>query len=95
MHRGSVQSSKKYVVWGIIAFVLVLAVETADYLITVPKIEIDEEWTNNIKAKCEKADISEAYSSKSEIQNGIIGIGFGAYFGMIYFAKKNPYPGKP
>ena len=56
---------------------------------------IDPDWTTNIKDKCPNADMDSAYSNKSEIQNGIIGLGFGAYFGIIFFAKRNPNSGTP
>lgn len=89
MHHGHVKHLSWFVVWGCIALCLVLALETANYLVVVPTIVIEESWNNNITSKCPGAKMEEAYSNKSEIQNGMIGIGFGAYFGMIFFAKRN------
>ena len=54
-------------IWGLIALVLVLVVETANYLIVEPRIVIDDNWTKNITKKCPDADMAQAYYNKSEI----------------------------
>lgn len=61
LHRGQGQDKQKFIVWGIVALVIIFAVETANYLIVVPRIVNDSSWTTNILNKCPNADIAEAY----------------------------------
>ena len=67
MHRGIDKILTKFVIWGLVVFVLAFAVETANYLVVVPKIVIDPLWQDNIESKCPHTDISEAFSNKSEV----------------------------
>ena len=83
------------IAWGVVFFVLSMSMETANYLIVTPTVKIDSEWTINIEEKCPEKDISEAYTSLSEVQDGLIGLGFGAFFGIIFYEKRNIFPGLP
>ena len=78
-----------FVVWGLVVFAMALALEIVNYEVVVPRIVIDPRWSVNILTKCVGANLDEAFQNKSSVQNGIIGIGFGAYFGMVFFSFRN------
>ena len=47
-------------------------------------IKNDPVWSVQLALKCPEEDLSHAFESHSMIDNGIIGIGFGAYLGIVY-----------
>ena len=53
-------------------------------------IKNDPVWSVQLALKCPEEDLSHAFESHSMIDNGIIGIGFGAYLGIVYQAKRRP-----
>ena len=65
-----------------IMFAIALVLQICNYAVVTPQIENDPEWTTNILAKCENADMSEAYQAKSMIDVGTTAFGFGAYYGL-------------
>ena len=77
-------------------FILTSAVETANYAITSSKLGDSSEyaadvvqWTATIAEKCPGTDFDEAFTARSEIENGLIGQGFGGAFGVMLFGKFN------
>ena len=61
------------------------------YLIKDPLTdEPPQLWIDSISEKCPDADLSEAFSAKSEIQNGMVNLGFGAFYGHILYSRKWP-----
>ena len=78
-------------IWGVIICVLVNALETMTYLIKEPETQdIPTDWIVNIRNKCPDASLDEAFSARSEIQNGLVAMGFGAYFGQLAYSYKRP-----
>ena len=75
--------------WTIL-FVSCLLIETINYLVQDARITNDALWTEQILAKCPDEDMSHAYQAKSMIDNGLIGLGFGSYLGIIYQARNQP-----
>ena len=49
------------VLWGVILFVLTTSLETTNYLVVVPEIDLLPEWAVNIVAKCPDAPLDEAF----------------------------------
>jgi len=92
LERGKVKRALGYVLWGLTIFVFVTAIETANYIIVEPRVADDpslDSWSVTILQKCPKANMDEAYAKLSEIQNGMVGVGFGAYFGLLFFGMRN------
>ena len=48
-----------------------------------------QQWSQTIESKCPDTDFSSAFDAKSEIQNGMVSLGFGSTFGLILFGAKN------
>ena len=58
------------IIWGIICFILALAVETTTYLIKTNETSVSQPptlWSDNIMTKCPDADLAEAFYARSEI----------------------------
>ena len=68
----------------------VLLVEVINYLVQKPIIENEPFWAQQLAAKCPEKNLLQAFEAKSMIDNGIIGIGFGGYLGVIFHAKRHP-----
>lgn len=62
-----------------------LLIEIMIYLFA--QIEISPAWSANIEAKCGAAKLKNAFTAKSMVEQGLIGLGFGAFYGL-YFAFK-------
>ena len=80
----------KYLLWGFGLFFLVNGIETANYLLKEGFVPIEEEnkWTTNILKQCD-VNMDFAFDAKTEIQNSMVNLGFGSFFGLIYFGKHN------
>lgn len=74
---------------GLLLF-LTIALEVVNYVCTTPRIEKDPVWYVNIINKCPKAKMDQAFEAKSLLDAGIVGVGFGAYLGMMFHAKNFP-----
>jgi len=42
------------------------------------------EWNAEVTAKCGSGALNSAYTQKSLLQTGLISIGFGAYYGLVF-----------
>ena len=67
----------------LLLMVFALGIQIVNYIATEPRIVNDPIWTVNIVNKCPKAKMSQAFAAKSLIESGIIGVGFGAFLGML------------
>lgn len=68
----------------------VVLIETLNYAATTPRIVNNPEWAINILAKCPNVKIEEAFETKSLVGAGAVGIGFGAYLGILFNARQFP-----
>lgn len=75
--------------WFGILFAVIL-IEIGNYLVQKPLIENDPYWAEQLSAKCTEKSLNHAFEAKSMLDNGIIGIGFGGYLGVIFHAKRHP-----
>ena len=75
--------------WLALLFAIVL-VETINYVVEDSQIVNDPVWSSNIAIKCPKENLDHAFEARSMLDNGIIGIGFGSYLGVVYSAKRHP-----
>ena len=75
--------------WGLL-MITVLFIETINYVVTTPRIVNEPEWATNIKTKCPEKNIDEAFDAKSMTDAGNVGLGFGAYLGLLFHARMFP-----
>ena len=75
--------------WGLL-MITVLFIETINYVATTPRIVNEPEWIVNIVAKCPHKNLDEAFSTKSMIDAGLVGFGFGSYLGLLFHARMFP-----
>ena len=69
---------------------VVVLVEVINFYVLEPQIVNDPLWSEQIAIKCPKANLDHAYAAKSMLDNGNIGIGFGAYLGVIFHSIRSP-----
>lgn len=69
---------------------VVVLVEVVNFVVLDSQIVNDPLWAEQITIKCPSENLAHAFEAKSMLDNGIIGIGFGAYLGVIYHAKHHP-----
>ena len=70
--------------------ILVFALQISNYLVMVPQIQNSATWSQNIASKCGAEKLNDAFTTKSMIDNGFIGLGFGSYYGLIIHAYLFP-----
>ena len=68
-------------------FLIALILEIVNFIVENNHIENEPLWIENIQAKCSHEDLDHAFQMKSMIDNGAIGLGFGAFLGVIYHAQ--------
>ena len=89
LDTGKMKPSKIYMVLsGVLLFILIMALETTNYVVVMQTIEDEDTWIKNITDKCPNAKMDEAFEAKSEIENGVMGFVFGCYFGVLFFGMR-------
>ena len=71
-------------------FVVAVAIEVVNYLVQDGNVKNDPTWSANIltNENCSEEDVMDhGFEQGSVVDSGLIGLGFGAYLGLLSYAK--------
>lgn len=70
--------------------IAMLAICTINYIVMYPRIVNDPVWIANITTKCPRKNLDDAFGTRSMTDAGAVGLGFSAYFGLLFHARVFP-----